>query len=59
MDDVSLLSCRGLTNCAVDQEVRQMARGSSPTLRKRRLVSELRRLREVAGLTIEEVGERL
>jgi transcriptional regulator with XRE-family HTH domain len=43
----------------VDQEVRQMARGSSPTLRKRRLVSELRRLREVAGLTIEEVGERL
>lgn len=36
-----------------------MARGSSPTLRKRRLVSELRRLREVAGLTIEEVGERL
>ncbi|WP_394616489.1 helix-turn-helix domain-containing protein [Lentzea sp. JNUCC 0626] len=34
-------------------------RGSSPTLRKRRLVSELRRLREVAELTIEEVGERL
>ncbi|MGW4209979.1 helix-turn-helix domain-containing protein [Lentzea sp. NPDC004789] len=36
-----------------------MARGSSPTLRKRRLVSELRRLREAAELTIEEVGERL
>ncbi|TWP46159.1 helix-turn-helix domain-containing protein [Lentzea tibetensis] len=36
-----------------------MARGSSPTLRKRRLVSELRRLREEASLTIEEVGERL
>ncbi|MFD5829814.1 helix-turn-helix domain-containing protein [Lentzea sp. NPDC060358] len=34
-------------------------RGSSPTVRKRRLVSELRRLREAAGLTIEEVGERL
>ncbi|MGM1057699.1 helix-turn-helix domain-containing protein [Saccharothrix sp. Mg75] len=36
-----------------------MPRGSSPTLRKRRLVSELRRLREAAGVTIEEVGERL
>ncbi|MFC6089028.1 helix-turn-helix domain-containing protein [Saccharothrix lopnurensis] len=36
-----------------------MSRGSSPTLRKRRLVSELRRLREAAELTIEEVGERL
>jgi transcriptional regulator with XRE-family HTH domain len=36
-----------------------MPRGSSPTLRKRRLVSELRRLREAASLTIEEVGERL
>ncbi|GLZ29631.1 transcriptional regulator [Lentzea sp. NBRC 105346] len=36
-----------------------MPRGSSPTLRKRRLVSELRRLREAAQLTIEEVGERL
>lgn len=34
-------------------------RGSSPTVRKRRLVSELRRLRETAELTIEEVGERL
>ncbi|HUQ55446.1 helix-turn-helix transcriptional regulator [Lentzea sp.] len=34
-------------------------RGSSPTVRKRRLVSELRRLREAAELTIEEVGERL
>ncbi|MBW4720025.1 helix-turn-helix domain-containing protein [Saccharothrix obliqua] len=36
-----------------------MARGTSPTLRKRRLVTELRRLREQAALTIEEVGERL
>ncbi|GAA1341513.1 helix-turn-helix domain-containing protein [Saccharothrix algeriensis] len=36
-----------------------MARGGSPTLRKRRLVGELRRLREAAALTIEEVGERL
>jgi transcriptional regulator with XRE-family HTH domain len=40
-------------------EGKRMARGSSPTLRKRRLVSELRRLREAAGLTIDEVGERL
>ncbi|CCH34048.1 helix-turn-helix transcriptional regulator [Actinosynnema sp. NPDC047251] len=36
-----------------------MPRGTSPTLRKRRLVGELRRLREAAELTIEEVGERL
>ncbi|KAA2258769.1 helix-turn-helix domain-containing protein [Solihabitans fulvus] len=36
-----------------------MTRGTSPTLRKRRLVSELRRLREEANLTIEEVGEKL
>ena len=36
-----------------------MPRGSSPTLRKRRLVAELRRLREAADLTIEEVAERL
>ncbi|WP_367136931.1 helix-turn-helix domain-containing protein [Saccharothrix sp. HUAS TT1] len=36
-----------------------MARGSSPTLRKRRLVSELRRLREAADLTIEDVARRL
>ncbi|QFZ22499.1 helix-turn-helix domain-containing protein [Saccharothrix syringae] len=36
-----------------------MPRGSSPTLRRRRLVGELRRLREAAELTIEEVGERL
>ncbi|WP_199438905.1 helix-turn-helix domain-containing protein [Umezawaea beigongshangensis] len=36
-----------------------MPRGSSPTLRKRRLLSELRRLREEADLTIEEVGEKL
>ncbi|ATE56620.1 helix-turn-helix domain-containing protein [Actinosynnema pretiosum] len=36
-----------------------MSRGESPTLRKRRLVSELRRLREASGLTIEDVGERL
>jgi transcriptional regulator with XRE-family HTH domain len=31
----------------------------SPTVRKRRLAYELRRLREAAGLTIEEVGEKL
>lgn len=36
-----------------------MARGQSPTVRRRRLAGELRRLRETAGLTIEEVGERL
>ncbi|MEU4744630.1 helix-turn-helix transcriptional regulator [Actinosynnema sp. NPDC023658] len=36
-----------------------MPRGSSPTLRKRRLVSELRRLREAADLTIEDVAARL
>jgi transcriptional regulator with XRE-family HTH domain len=36
-----------------------MARGNSPTVRRRRLASELRRLREAAGLTIDEVGEKL
>ncbi|WP_137815009.1 helix-turn-helix domain-containing protein [Gandjariella thermophila] len=36
-----------------------MARGKSPTVRRRRLVNELRRLRESAGLTIEEVAEKL
>ncbi|RZS34274.1 helix-turn-helix protein [Herbihabitans rhizosphaerae] len=36
-----------------------MARDHSPTVRRRRLASELRRLREAAGLTIDEVGERL
>jgi transcriptional regulator with XRE-family HTH domain len=36
-----------------------MARGNSPTVRRRRLASELRRLREVAQLTIDEVGEKL
>ncbi|MFC0108671.1 helix-turn-helix domain-containing protein [Kibdelosporangium aridum] len=36
-----------------------MARGQSPTVRRRRLASELRRLREAAKLTIEEVGEKL
>ncbi|MFI9009797.1 helix-turn-helix domain-containing protein [Actinosynnema sp. NPDC053489] len=36
-----------------------MPRGSSPTLRKRRLVGELRRLREAADLTIEDVAARL
>jgi transcriptional regulator with XRE-family HTH domain len=36
-----------------------MARNMSPTVRKRRLAYELRRLRESAGLTIEEVGEKL
>jgi transcriptional regulator with XRE-family HTH domain len=32
---------------------------SSPTVRRRRLANELRRLREKAGLTIEQVAERL
>ncbi|MGH3494607.1 MAG: helix-turn-helix domain-containing protein [Sciscionella sp.] len=36
-----------------------MSRTASPTVRRRRLSAELRRLRELAGLTIEEVGERL
>ncbi|WP_229795506.1 helix-turn-helix domain-containing protein, partial [Saccharothrix coeruleofusca] len=36
-----------------------MSRGASPTLCKRRLVTALRRLREEAGFTIEEVGARL
>lgn len=36
-----------------------MARGNSPTVRRRRLASELRRLREAAGFTIDEVGEKL
>ena len=36
-----------------------MARGQSPTVRRRRLAGELRRLREAAKLTIEEVGEKL
>ncbi|MEV6987237.1 helix-turn-helix transcriptional regulator [Sphaerisporangium sp. NPDC051017] len=36
-----------------------MRRAGSPTVRRRRLASELRRLRERAQLTLEEVGERL
>ncbi len=36
-----------------------VARGHSPTVRRRRLASELRRFRELAELTIEEVGEKL
>lgn len=36
-----------------------MARGDGPTVRRRRLASELRRLRENADLTIDEVGEKL
>ena len=36
-----------------------MVRGNSPTVRRRRLASELRRLREAAQLTIDEVGEKL
>jgi transcriptional regulator with XRE-family HTH domain len=36
-----------------------MARGPSPTVRRRRLAGELRRLREAAELTIDEVGEKL
>ena len=36
-----------------------MTRGPSPTVRRRRLAMELRRLREAAELTIDEVGEKL
>ncbi|HEY7591699.1 MAG TPA: helix-turn-helix transcriptional regulator [Actinophytocola sp.] len=36
-----------------------MVRGPSPTVRRRRLAAELRRLRETAELTIDEVGEKL
>ncbi|HEX3780151.1 MAG TPA: helix-turn-helix transcriptional regulator [Pseudonocardiaceae bacterium] len=36
-----------------------MARSHSPTVRRRRLASELRRLRDLAELTIDEVGEKL
>ena len=36
-----------------------MNRGQGPTIRRRRLASELRRLREAADLTIDEVGEKL
>ncbi|MFF5992099.1 helix-turn-helix domain-containing protein [Prauserella flavalba] len=36
-----------------------MTRGQGPTVRRRRLASELRRLREAADLTIDEVGEKL
>jgi transcriptional regulator with XRE-family HTH domain len=36
-----------------------VVRGQGPTVRRRRLASELRRLREVADMTIDEVGEKL
>lgn len=36
-----------------------VTRGHSPTVRRRRLASELRRYREAANLTIDEVGEKL
>jgi transcriptional regulator with XRE-family HTH domain len=36
-----------------------MVRGHSPTVRRRRLAAELRRLREKAQLTIEDVAEKL
>ncbi|WP_034272337.1 helix-turn-helix domain-containing protein [Haloechinothrix halophila] len=36
-----------------------MSRGRGPTVRRRRLASELRRLREVADLTIDDVSEKL
>lgn len=36
-----------------------MSAGPSPTVRRRRLAAELRRLRETAGLTIDEAAERL
>lgn len=62
MDDTSLPHLRTDPDWApitADHEGVGMPRGGSPTLRKRRLVNELRRLREAAALTIEEVGERL
>jgi transcriptional regulator with XRE-family HTH domain len=36
-----------------------MTRGQGPTVRRRRLAGELRRFREAADLTIDEVGEKL
>ncbi|NIH88084.1 helix-turn-helix domain-containing protein [Amycolatopsis granulosa] len=36
-----------------------MSRGQGPTIRRRRLASELRRLRETADFTIDEVAEKL
>lgn len=36
-----------------------MARGHSPTVRRRRLASELRRMRDLAQLTIDDVAEKL
>ncbi|ASR35400.1 transcriptional regulator [Prauserella marina] len=36
-----------------------MTRGHGPTVRRRRLAGELRRLRDAAELTIDEVGEKL
>jgi transcriptional regulator with XRE-family HTH domain len=36
-----------------------MVRGQSPTVRRRRLAAELRRLRDQAQLTIEDVAEKL
>lgn len=36
-----------------------MTRGQGPTVRRRRLAGELRRLREAADLTIDDVGEKL
>src|SRR5699024_10091651 len=36
-----------------------MARGQCPTVRRRRLAAEQRRLREAADLTIDEVGDKL
>jgi transcriptional regulator with XRE-family HTH domain len=36
-----------------------MTRGQGPTVRRRRLASELRRFREAADLTIDEVGDKL
>jgi transcriptional regulator with XRE-family HTH domain len=40
-------------------EVTTVTRGHSPTVRRRRLAAELRRLRDAAGLTIEDVAVRL
>jgi transcriptional regulator with XRE-family HTH domain len=54
-------SARGAENSQLAErgEGADMARGQGPTVRRRRLASELRRLREAAELTIDEVGEKL
>ncbi|GAA2715424.1 hypothetical protein GCM10010315_24490 [Streptomyces luteosporeus] len=42
-----------------EPEVRPVASSVNPTVRRRRLGQELRKLRELKGMTAEEVAERL